>query len=94
MEVTQALEEQFLRNGKEYFRYSGKVVNKVNRPLKRVELVAHKLYGALSGLDKVHENGNVYMLPTSTLHPGQSISFSYVHSYGAAEMFVQSYEIA
>jgi hypothetical protein len=95
--VTQTLVDQFVRNDKHYFRFSGEVVNKSNRPLKVAELVAHKLYGTLWGLDKVHENGNVYVLPLgsgTTLQPGQSINFSYVHSYEKAQLFVQSYELA
>lgn len=95
--VTQKLVDQFVRNDKHFFRFSGEVVNRSNRPLKSAELVAHKLYGTLWGLDKMLENGNVYVLPLSsgtTLLPGQSISFAYVHSYEKAQIFVLSYELA
>lgn len=91
--VTQTLVDQFEHNGKQFFNFTGKVVNESNRPLKNAEFVAHYLYGSLQGLHKVHENGNVYMLPLSTLQPGQSIDFAYVHSYGEAQIFVLSYEL-
>lgn len=81
-------------NGKPFFKYSGKVVNKSNRPLKSAELVAHYLYGPLQGLHKVHDNGNAYVLPAGTnLQPGQSIDFGYEHAYGEAQIFVLSYEL-
>ncbi|XP_024377257.1 endoglucanase 11 [Physcomitrium patens] len=94
--VIHMLVDQFVHNGKQSFKFSGKVVNKSNRPLKSAELVVHKLYGPLRGLSKVHESGNVYVLPnwSETLLPGQSIKFSYIHSYGKAQMFVRSYELA
>jgi len=92
--VTQTLVDKFEQDGKHFFNYSGKVVNESNRVLKRAELVAHYLYGSLTGgLHKVHENGNGYMLPAgTTLQPGQSIDFAYAHSYGEAQIFVLSYE--
>lgn len=91
--VTQSLVDEFAQDGKQFFNYSGKVVNESNRVLKRAELVAHYLYGSLTGLHKVHENGNGYVFPAgTTLQPGQSIDFAYAHSYGEAQIFVLSYE--
>jgi len=88
--VTQTLVDELERHGKQFFNYSGKVVNESNRAVRSAELVTHYLYGPLQGLHKVHENGNVYMLPA--LQPGQSIDFAYAHSYGEAQIFVLCYE--
>lgn len=90
--LEQKVTTSWVFQGKTYYRYSTKVINKSTKTLKDLKLSITKLYGPLWGLMKA---GNFYFFPAwiNSLPAGKSIEFVYIHSAYPADVSVSSYSL-
>lgn len=91
--IEQKMTTSWVANGRTYYRYSTVVTNKSNKSLNSLNLSISKLYGPVWGLTK---SGDSYTFPSwlSSLSPGKSLEFVYIHSASPADVSVANYELA
>ncbi|KAL2342678.1 hypothetical protein Fmac_003963 [Flemingia macrophylla] len=91
--IEQEMTTSWVANGRTYYRYSTVVTNKSNKSLNSLNLSISKLYGPVWGLTK---SGDSYTFPSwlSSLSPGKSLEFVYIHSASPADVSVANYVLA